>query len=149
MMDSHATLVPALVMRRVYDAPRERVYAAWTSPEAAASFMGPGDVKATEITMDVRVGGSYRIVMVHADGSINPVRGVYREVVAPQRLSMTWKWEEENPSDERETLLTLEFIDRVGKTELVLTHENLASVESRSNHERGWASILEELAGAL
>lgn len=145
MTDSHATLVPALVMRRTYDASPERVFAAWTDPAAAAVFMSPGDVKATDITMDVRVGGSYRIVMRMPDGSVMPVSGTYREVVPAKRLSMTWRWEEDNPSDERDTLLTLEFFDRGGKTEFVLTHENFASTESRENHEHGWASIMEKL----
>ncbi len=149
MNKESATLVPALVLSRTYDAPPERVYAAWTDPAIAAKFMGPGNVKATKIEMDVRVGGAYQIVMVMEDGSTLPVRGIYRDVQPGKRLSMTWRWEEDDPADEYDTLLTIEFFDRGGKTELVLTHENFARAESRTNHEEGWTAILDELPGAL
>ena len=148
-MTQSATTVPALVIHRVYDAPREHVYAAWTDPKLAAQFLGPGGVQATNVEMDVRPGGAYRIVMHHDDGEDWAVGGVYREVVPPQRLSMTWKWKEDDPKDEHESLLTIELFDRNGKTELVLTHEQLLSIESRERHTGGWNAILDQLAGTL
>lgn len=149
MTNARATAVPALVLSRVYDASPERVYAAWTDPQAVMKFLAPGDVITVDVKMDVRAGGAYQIVMVKPDGERLPVRGVYKEVIPGQRLSMTWQWEEDNPEDEYETLLTLEFFDRGGKTELVLTHENFATIESRSNHERGWTATLAQCAQAL
>jgi len=146
---SKATIVPALILKRIYDAPPERVYAAWTEPQTLAKFLGPGSVKALEIETDVRVGGSYSLVMVKDDGERLPVRGVYREVQPAKRLSMTWRWEEDNPADEYDTLLSLDFIDLGGKTELILKHEQFASAESRSNHEQGWTPILEQLVAVL
>jgi uncharacterized protein YndB with AHSA1/START domain len=77
------------------------------------------------------------------------VRGEYRDVQRPKRLSMTWRWEEDNPADEYDTLLTLEFLDRGGKTELVLTHEQFATAESRNNHKEGWTAILDQLESSL
>ncbi|HTD38831.1 MAG TPA: SRPBCC domain-containing protein [Candidatus Limnocylindrales bacterium] len=141
--------VPALVLRRTYDAPRQRVFDAWTKPELTAKFLGPGDVTVSDIQMDARTGGTYRLVMVHSDGERMPVSGTYREVRAPERLSMTWRWEEDDPADEFDTLLTLDFNEVAGGTELVLTHEQLASVESRDRHAHGWGLILDQLAGAL
>ncbi|HEX3549715.1 MAG TPA: SRPBCC domain-containing protein [Candidatus Elarobacter sp.] len=141
--------VPALVLRRTYAAPRQRVFDAWTTPDRIAQFFGPGDMTVPEITMDVRTGGTYRIVMQRPDGERLPAIGTYREVRAPERLSMTWKWEEDDPADEVDTLLTLEFNDVPGGTELVLTHEQLRSVESRDRHAEGWTMILEQLAHAL
>lgn len=133
-------------MRRTYPAKPERVYAAWTQPEIAKQFLAPEGVTAAEMEADVRVGGSYRIVMQMADGEQMVATGIYREVVAPQRLSMTWRWLEDDPNDEHESLLTPEFIANGSSTDLVLTHENLASIESRARHERGWLSIAEKLA---
>ncbi len=149
MSDARATIAPSLVLSRIYDAPPERLYAAWTNPKAAANFMGPDKVKATEIEMDVRVGGNHSLVMVLEDGSRMPARGVYREVQPPKRLSMTWIWEEDDKSEEQETLLTLEFRERGKQTELILTHENLKSIESRDNHEEGWTAILDQLTTSL
>ena len=149
MSETHVSTVPALVIRRTFRAPRERVFAAWTDPDTVRKFMSPGDVKVGDVQLDVRDGGKFRIVMVHADGELLPVRGVYKEVRTPERLVMTWTWEEDDPSEERETLLTLDFFDRNGETELVLTHEDLRSEESRASHEHGWTGILDKLPEVL
>jgi uncharacterized protein YndB with AHSA1/START domain len=141
--------VPALVLRRTYHAPRQRVFDAWTKPDLAARFLGPGEVTVPEIEMDVRTGGAYRITMLMPDGERMIVGGTYREVRAPERLSMTWRWQEDDPSEEHESLLTLEFNELAGGTELVLTHEQLASVESRDRHEHGWTGIVDQLAAVL
>jgi uncharacterized protein YndB with AHSA1/START domain len=125
------------------------VFDAWTTPQLAAKFLGPGDVTVPEVEMDVRQGGTYRIVMLMPDGERYIAGGTYREVLAPERLSMTWRWEEDNPADEYDSLLSLEFNEVAGGTELVLTHEQLQSVESRDKHADGWGKILEELAAAL
>ena len=150
MSETHTPVaVPALVLRRTYKASRQRVFEAWTKPELAVKFLGPGDVTVPEIEMDVRTGGTYRLVMLMTDGERMTVGGTYREVRAPERLSMTWRWEEDEPANELDTLLTLDFKEVAGGTELVLTHEQLASVESRDRHAHGWGLILEQLEGAF
>jgi len=136
---------PALVLRRTYAAPRQRVFDAWTKPEFAVKFLGTGEVTVPEARMDVRTGGSYTIVMLMPDGERWNVRGTYREVRPPERLCMTWRWEEDKPEDEYDTLLTLEFNELGGGTELVLTHEQFASVDSRDRHETGWTAIMQQL----
>jgi uncharacterized protein YndB with AHSA1/START domain len=137
---------PSLTLRRRYAVPRERAFAAWTDPSIVATFFGPGEVTCKDVTMDVRPGGAYRIGMVTPDGEVMYVGGTYREVAAPDRLSMTWRWEEDDPKNEHDTLLTLEFNDVGGETEIVLTHSQLASVESRDKHEHGWGMILDAFA---
>src|SRR5579871_6200174 len=122
-----STTVPALVMRRIYGASPARVYQAWTDPDLAAQFLCPEGMRIPEITLDVRVGGRYRIVMQGEGGEQFIAYGVYREVRPAERLSMTWQWEEDDPSQEHETLLTLEFTAHEKGTEFVLTHERLAS----------------------
>ncbi len=149
MTNQETAAVPALVLRRTYNAPRERVFAAWTTPDVAMRFFSPGDVKATDIQMDVKPGGAYTITMLTPEKERFVARGTYREVKAPERLVMTWRWEEDDPAEEHVTLLTLDFNERGGETELVLTHENLASVESRDRHEQGWTSIVDQLAAVL
>ena len=149
-MTNSVTAPPALVLSRTYDAPAHRVYDAWTKPDILTQFLGPGDVKATQIQTDVRVGGRYSVLMVMPDGETLRVGGVYREVQPPNRLSMTWRWEEDDPKDEYDTLLTIEIFERgANRSELVLTHDRFAKVESRENHERGWTKTLGQLAAAL
>ncbi len=145
MTQTGTPVVPAVILRRTYKASRERVFDAWTKPEIAARFLGPGDVASRQIKMDVREGGAYSILMEPPDGEKLLVRGKYREVRRPERLSMTWSWEEDDPKDEVESLLTLEFNEVDGGTEVVLTHELLGSVESAERHKEGWTQILEQL----
>lgn len=149
MTDVQSPAVPAIVLRRTYPVARERVYAAWTNPEIAARFLGPGDVTATGITMDVRLGGAYSITMTSPEMGRMTVRGKYVEVKAPERISMTWRWEEDDPAEEYDSLLTLEFHDHNGHTDFVLTHEKIATLESRDRHEAGWTAIVDQLTGVF
>lgn len=149
MTDVQSPAVPAVVLRRTYPVARERVFAAWTNPEIAARFLGPGDVVASDITMDVRLGGAYSITMESPEMGRMTVRGKYVEVKAPERISMTWRWEEDDPAEEYDSLLTLEFHDRNGHTDFVLTHEKIATQASRDRHNEGWTAIVDQLAGVF
>lgn len=139
------TKVPALVIRRVLPAAPERVYEAWTDPSLATDFLCPEGITVSDVSLDVRAGGSYVIAMRRQDGEVWTVRGVYQDVQPGKRLSMTWKWDEDDAEQEQETLLTLEFAPHGSGTELTLTHERFASEESRSNHEFGWNSMLDKM----
>ncbi len=143
------TTIPALVIRRTYDAAPQRVYEAWTDPAIAGQFLCAGDIVSSEVQMDVRPGGRYSIVMVRPDGDRWTVTGTYQEVRAPHFLSMTWRWVEDDPADEKETLLTLEFNPSGSGTELVLTHDRFALEESRDNHLQGWTMIADKLQQVL
>lgn len=137
--------VPALVIRREYAAPPQRVYEAWTDPQIAREFLCPQGMTVGDIAMDVRAGGTYRIDMRTAENEAYVAFGTYRDVQPGRKLSMTWQWQEDNPAEEHETLLTLEFNPHGSGTELVLTHERLSSEESRNSHEHGWTSMLQKL----
>jgi len=137
-----------LQIRRTFRAARERVFDAWTRAETLQEFLCPEN-RACEATVDFRIGGGYRLEMLHPDGEIWALRGTYREIVPPERIVCTWSWEEDDPALEVETVLTLEFIDRGGDTELVLTHANFRDAEQRDGHARGWNGCFEKLEAAL
>lgn len=139
--------VPALVIRREYAAPPQRVYDAWTTPEQAREFLCPQGMTVSDIAMDVRAGGAYRIAMLTPENEAYVASGTYRDVVPGKRLSMTWQWLEDDPAQRHETLVTVEFRPHPIGTELVLTHERLSSAESRERHAHGWTSILTRLHG--
>ncbi len=150
MSNSNATAVEALVLRRTYEAPRERVFAAWTQPDILRRWFAPGEATLVDVDFDARVGGTYRIVMVQPDGERFVVRGQVRELRSPERLQITWQWDDDDGVPEGPlTILTLDFHERAATTELVLTHENLASVDSRDRHEHGWTSSVEKLGVML
>jgi uncharacterized protein YndB with AHSA1/START domain len=80
-------------IERVFDAPRDRVFAAFTDPALIPEWWGPRGTTTTVDTMDVRAGGSWRFVIRDADGSEQGFRGTYREVTSPERIVQTWEWE--------------------------------------------------------
>jgi uncharacterized protein YndB with AHSA1/START domain len=149
MNDTKTQPAPRLVIRRRFAAPRARVYAAFTQPEQMRRWAGPADMTIPEMEADLRVGGAYRMTMQNPNGERMAVGGVYREVTAPERISYTWRWEEDSPDEEIDTLVTVEFHDLGDETELVLTHEQFASEESRANHQGGWDAALDKFATFL
>lgn len=145
-----AAAATRLVITHTFAAPVAHVYDAWTHVELLGKWFGPPDVKLTIDAFDFRVGGAYRMTMHLPDGS-EPfvIGGVYREIVERSRLAFTWRWKEDRPEDEFDTLVTVEFKDRGSSTDIVLTHEQLKSEESRLNHERGWTGTFANLTALL
>jgi uncharacterized protein YndB with AHSA1/START domain len=81
-----------IVSERVFDAPRERVFAAFTDPELIPRWWGPRDTTTIVDQMDVRPGGAWRFVHRGPDGETG-FRGTYREVAPPERIVQTFEWE--------------------------------------------------------
>ena len=137
----------ALSLRRTFQASRERVFRAWTTPEEIKRWKGPGDRTTPLVEVDLRVGGAYRVHMRSPDGSEMRLVGVYREVDPPKKLVYTWSWET-NP-EMGETLVTVEFLERGRATEVVLKHELFPADEARDQHEQGWHGSLDKLEKIL
>ncbi len=137
----------ALEVRRTFQAPAQRVFAAWTSPEELKRWSGPGPVTTPFAEVDLRVGGCYCIHMREPDGAEHRVFGVYREVDPPRRLVYTWSWE--GDSESVDSLVTVEFHERGNATEVVLRHEGFPTKERRDRHESGWSGCLDKLETVL
>jgi uncharacterized protein YndB with AHSA1/START domain len=150
--DSAATdaRVHELTITRVLDAPREVVFAAWTDAKQAAQWWGPEGFTTISCEMDVRVGGTYRACMRSPEGTRHCRRGVYREVVRPERLAFTFAWEDAAGNPGHETILTVTFADTGGgKTRLTLHQAMFETASARDAHHTGWASCLERFAAYL
>jgi uncharacterized protein YndB with AHSA1/START domain len=119
-----------IVMTRVFDAPRRLVFDAWTKPELLIRwFGGPREWSLTTCEIDLRVGGTYRFVTTRrTDGKEMGWGGVYREIVVPERLVFTERFDD--PWYPGEALITFLFTEENGKTTLVITQEH-ASREAR------------------
>jgi uncharacterized protein YndB with AHSA1/START domain len=138
-----------LVITRVFDAPRELVFKAWTQPEHMARWFGPAGFTSKVLKHDLRPGGAYRVHMIGPDGD-HWSQGLYREVVPPARLVMDFGWADANGNRTRpETTLTLLFEDVGGKTRLTLHQSVFESVTARDMHNEGWTSSLDCLAEYL
>lgn len=134
-------------IERTYQAPAEAVFEAWTSEEVMRRwFHGEHAWQTPKAEVDLRIGGAVRVVMR------DPVKeldygggGHYTEIDPPNRLAFTWTWD----SDQRQTLIELDFEEVDGATTVTLTHSGLSDQESVISHEGGWANALDNLGEAL
>jgi uncharacterized protein YndB with AHSA1/START domain len=134
-----------LVITRVFDAPRDLVFKAWTDARHAKSWWGPRDYPATHLEMDVRPGGVWRGRLRSTnDGKELGLGGVFREVVAPERVVFTFAWEEEGERG-LETLVTVTFAEQDGKTRMTFRQTPFQSIEERDGHRGGWSSSFDRL----
>ena len=125
-------------IERVFDAPRDRVFAAFTDPKLVPEWWGPHGTTTLVDTMDVRAGGAWRFIIRDPDGSEQGFRGTYREVSPPERIVQTWEWEGMPGHVSVETATFEELGDRTKVTSVALYH----TVEERdgmlaSGMERG------------
>jgi len=138
-----------LVITRTFDAPRAQVFKAWTDARVAKNWWGPRDFPATHLEMDARPGGAWRGKLRSVEtGQELRLGGVFRDVVAPERLVFTFSWEEEGERG-LEMLVTVTFADQGGKTLMTFRHEPFQSFEERDGHRGGWNSSFDRLAEQL
>jgi uncharacterized protein YndB with AHSA1/START domain len=145
--DAEPAARPSLTLTRRFNAPPEKVYAAWADPEKLVRWFGPASVEVGTVTADIdlRVGGRYRISF-NANGNYNEVGGVYREVVPNERLVFTWAW---HSTPERESLVSISIKYESGGTLLTFKHEQFVDTIARDNHERGWSEFFAKLESYL
>jgi uncharacterized protein YndB with AHSA1/START domain len=133
---------PSLTIKRRFKAPPAKVFAAFTDPEKVKHWMGPGEMKAVHAESDTRIGGRYRWVMQAPSGEQHDVGGVYREVVANEKLVFTWTWKD---TPERESIVTVELKPDGDGTLLTLTHEQFFDEDVRDRHQGGWNGALDKM----
>lgn len=131
-------------LSRVVATDPDTAFRAWTEAEQLKRWACP-DGEVSRASSDVRVGGRYSIEMLMTSGDRCTASGEYREVERPSRLAYTWAWSGDMVMGE--TLVTVEFREVAGGTEVVLTHEHFPDAEARDGHEQGWTVCLELLAG--
>ena len=97
--------------------------------------------------VDLREGGSYRLGMKMPDKDEPYVCfGTFVRIDAPRKLVYTCSWEHSDTGAEN-SQVTVEFLDRSGSTEIMLTHERFATEGARDEHNKGWTGVSERLAG--
>ena len=142
-----------LVLTRVFDAPRELVFKAWTDPKQVAQWWGPHGFTNPVCDLDVRPGGAIRIHMRGPDGTVYPMTGVYNEVVEPERLVFTSAALDADGNPMFEVLTTVTFAEQSGKTKQILRARVIKSTAEAAPYikgmEAGWTQSLERLAESL
>ena len=133
-----------LSIKRVINAPVEKVFEAWTNSEMSKHWLSPENFTTASSSMEPKIGGVFKVAMKGEDG-IHTATGVVKELVPNQKLVITWVWEGHDMGD-GETLITLDFKALgANSTELTLTHEMLKSEKSKAAHTHGWESTFNNL----
>jgi uncharacterized protein YndB with AHSA1/START domain len=141
-MSAQLEAKPSLVIRRRLAAAPEKVFAAWTNPEKIMRWWGTKDATTLRAQTDLRPGGRFAIGFRTPDGEEHDVGGVYREVIANQKLVFTWAW---RTTPQRESLVTISLKPDGDGTWLTLRHEQFFDETARDNHQSGWAASLDRL----
>lgn len=138
-----------IVITRIFNAPRDLVFKAWTEPKHIEQWWGPKGFTTRVTAMDLRPGGQWRYVMIGPDGTEYPAIGVFSEIVPSERIVATDEFDEgfekvTNIDLPQEMVTTAVFEDLDGKTKLTIqiVHK---SAEDRRKHEEmgvvgGWNS---------
>lgn len=137
---------------RIFNAPRERVFAAWAEQEKFVQWMCPPGVAIDECVIDVRSGGAWRIKGRQETGRIFASSGKYVEVEKPTRLVFTWAHHADGDYDKprgHETTVRIELRALGEKTELTLIHGPFVDTPSFDAHRNGWMGSFDKLEGFL
>ena len=138
-----------LLIERVFDAPPALVFRLWSDPARVKEWWHPKDFHTVQFDMDFRVGGRYRFTSASASSS-HSAHGVYREIVASERIVMTFEWEGTGPYAGKETLITIGFAPHGdGRTLMSFRQEPFATREGRDDHVKGWSQVLDSFEATL
>lgn len=142
-----------LVMTRVFDAPRELVFKAWTDTRHMAQWWGPKGFTNPVCELDVRSGGAIRIHMRAPNGVVYPMSGVFEEITAPERLVFVSSALDENGNSMFDVLNTVTFAEQRGKTTLTLQARVIKATAQAPQYlkgmETGWSQSLDRLGDLL
>ncbi|GAA1960161.1 SRPBCC family protein [Agromyces allii] len=152
MPEQTATGSKQFTITRVFDAPREVVWNAWTDPDEAAVWWHPRGIETPResVEIDARIGGSYRYTMIAPDGSTYPTAGVYREITPPSRLVFTWG----SPGDpvDLAPVISIDLAEHgdAGQQTLMTFHvQGIDGVPGDRNVYDGWDSAFDLLVERL
>ncbi len=137
-------------IRRVFDAPRERVWCEWTEPESFADWYGGAqcEVPLSSVSMDVRPGGAWRLTMFAPPGRRRiDWRGEYREVKAPERLVFTVTDQPDVDAFELVTVVLTDLGD--GRTEMLFEQRGSMSPDQYDRATEGWGTFFDRMQERL
>jgi uncharacterized protein YndB with AHSA1/START domain len=139
-----------LEIRREFPFPRDLVFETWINEEHLSRWMGPTEnITMAVVEVDAREGGHYRLGFQENGEPLKIVHGVYETIRRPEKLVFTWIWEPPMPDAGIETLVTVEFIETPGGTDIILKHERFVSKEVCELHYQGWSGTFDKLENRL
>lgn len=158
---SSRTCETEIVITRLFDAPRDLVWKAWTEPELVMQWWGPGTYTAPSCIIDLRVGGRYLYCMRSPEGKDFWSTGVFQKIVIPEKIVCTDSFADENgnvvpatyygmsPDFPMEMLMTVTFETQASRTRFTLRHTGIPAGDTRDLTRAGWNESLDKLTGVI
>jgi uncharacterized protein YndB with AHSA1/START domain len=158
---AHHTIEEILILTRVFNAPRDLVFKAWTQPQRVKQWWGPKGFTCPVCKIDLRPGGEYFNCMRSAEGKDYWSKGIYQEIEVPQRIVCTDNFADEkgnivspveywmSPDWPAEALITVIFTEHAAKTRIMLQHAPIKPGRERDMCQQGWSESLDKLADYL
>ena len=144
-----------LVLTRVVDAPRERLFEGWTNPKLLPQWFAPAPLTTTLHELDVRPGGAFRATMRDPSGAEYPANGVYLEIVKNERLVTTDAFEAGWRPSRKPFMVAIITLEDAGpgKTKYTARARHWTK-EDRDTHEKmgfhqGWSQCLDQLVALV
>jgi uncharacterized protein YndB with AHSA1/START domain len=133
-------------LTRFIDAPREVVFEVWTRPEHLTAWWGPAGFSLPSCELDFRVGGAFRYQMRSAAGEDHWLRGIFQQIIEPERIAFTFAWGNAERATGPVALVTVTFEAHAEKTRVTLHQTGLESDSAARAHESGWSTQFDRLA---
>ncbi len=131
-----------LILERTFNAPRERVFRAWTEAYALERWFQPNGMRIKVTALDLRIGGRYRFEMAISETETHAIVGEYLEINRPEKLVFTWR----SPgTNDEQTLVTVIFSEHDGNTLMTFTQAGFTSQPMFDAHQVGWLSVLDRI----
>jgi uncharacterized protein YndB with AHSA1/START domain len=150
-----------VMITRIFDAPRELAWMAWTDPEHFMQWWGPKDYTCPYCEMDLQVGGKYLYCMRSPEGKDYWGTGVFREIIPMERIVFTDSFADEkgnvvpathygmSPDFPLEMLVIVTFEDLADKTKMTLQHIGVPIGPDNEGTQQGWSESFDKLAESL
>jgi uncharacterized protein YndB with AHSA1/START domain len=134
----------SLDITKKFDTKPNNVFKAWTDPQKLKQWFQANENWTTPVAeMDAREGGKFRLGMQAPDKDMPYVAtGIFKEVKVPEKLVFSWSWEGQEGSD---TLVSVEFNEKTGSTEMHFRHENFNDAKVKDEHIQGWNECFQQL----
>lgn len=138
-----------ITLTRTFDAPRALVFQAWTDPAHLVHWWGPAGFTNPVCEVDARVGGKVRIHMRGPDGAVYPMRGVFQELVPPERIVLLTGVDQADGSTRFEVLTTVSLVETAGRTTVTMQARVVTATPDAAMNiagmEPGWSQSLDRL----